>query len=270
MADQHNANVPAMGNQISADIPDIKENLEFHKDAFQLIWETWSDTDNSSNSLDSALGWSDGTYTYDFPTNGIAAHSVIMLGNSSTILWMYLNTAPPGWKVLTTGEDSVLAVKATARASGTADGNTANHLIDAGSGDFVNDGVVVGDTAYNITDGTSALVTVVAATDLTLASYAFPDGNEEYEVGTKFVDPGGNQADAGSWEIAGITVAAHSTHNHTMTATGRDALGESGTTYYFPTTKTISTGGPTTHTVAFDETYRPVASIGRLFQLDTA
>jgi hypothetical protein len=42
MADQHNSNIPAMGNQISADIPDIKENLEFHKDAFQVIFQSWT------------------------------------------------------------------------------------------------------------------------------------------------------------------------------------------------------------------------------------
>ena len=37
MADQHNANIPAMANQISADIPDIKENLEWHKDVLQML-----------------------------------------------------------------------------------------------------------------------------------------------------------------------------------------------------------------------------------------
>lgn len=37
MADQHNANIPAVGNQISSDIPDIKENLEWHKDLLQMI-----------------------------------------------------------------------------------------------------------------------------------------------------------------------------------------------------------------------------------------
>lgn len=37
IADQHNDNIPAVGNQISSDIPDIKENLEWHKDCFQAI-----------------------------------------------------------------------------------------------------------------------------------------------------------------------------------------------------------------------------------------
>jgi len=37
MADQHNDNVPAVGNQIANDIPDIKENLEWHKDLLQML-----------------------------------------------------------------------------------------------------------------------------------------------------------------------------------------------------------------------------------------
>ena len=110
MGDQHNANIPAMGDQISADIPDIKENLEFHKDALERILQTWSDSDNSAQKLDSGVGFNDGTYNYEFPTNQIAAHSVIMLGNASTIAWFYLNTAPPGWKALTTGADMVLGI----------------------------------------------------------------------------------------------------------------------------------------------------------------
>lgn len=44
MADQHNDGIPAVGNQISSDIPDIKENLEFHKDCFQTICNGFSNT----------------------------------------------------------------------------------------------------------------------------------------------------------------------------------------------------------------------------------
>lgn len=44
MADQHNANIPAMGNTIAADIPDIKENLEYHKDVFEAFVNSWSNT----------------------------------------------------------------------------------------------------------------------------------------------------------------------------------------------------------------------------------
>ena len=44
MVDIHNDNIPALGNTIAADIPDIKENLEFHKDAFQQITSGWSNS----------------------------------------------------------------------------------------------------------------------------------------------------------------------------------------------------------------------------------
>jgi hypothetical protein len=99
-----------MGNQISADIPDIKENLEFHKDAFQVIFQAWSDTDNSAGKFDSTTVFSDGTYTYTIPTNGVAGNAKFMIGDSSTVAWFYLNTAPPGWKALSTGADMVLAI----------------------------------------------------------------------------------------------------------------------------------------------------------------
>ena len=45
MADQWNENNPAVGNQISNDVPDIKENLEFIKDILESQGkQTWSDS----------------------------------------------------------------------------------------------------------------------------------------------------------------------------------------------------------------------------------
>lgn len=44
MADQHNSNIPAVGNQIVEDVADMKENFEWHKDVFQHICSGWSDT----------------------------------------------------------------------------------------------------------------------------------------------------------------------------------------------------------------------------------
>jgi hypothetical protein len=63
----------------------------------------------------------------------------------------------------------------------TADQYTLNHLKDADGTDWTTC-VQVGDTAYNLTDGTSAAVTAVAAHDLTLASNAFDNGNEIYLI----------------------------------------------------------------------------------------
>lgn len=44
MADQHNDNIPAIGNQIASDIPNIKENLEYHKDIFENFVGLWNST----------------------------------------------------------------------------------------------------------------------------------------------------------------------------------------------------------------------------------
>ncbi|MHC5059202.1 MAG: hypothetical protein ACYTKD_31500, partial [Planctomycetota bacterium] len=53
----------------------------------------------------------DGTYQASFPTNSVGADAKIMMGvTNSTIVWMYLNAAPPGWKIDTTGGDTVLAI----------------------------------------------------------------------------------------------------------------------------------------------------------------
>ena len=40
----HNPDIPQLTNQISDDIPDIRENLEYHKDVFENFLTTWSDS----------------------------------------------------------------------------------------------------------------------------------------------------------------------------------------------------------------------------------
>ena len=52
MADQHNDNIPAVANTIAADIPDIKENLEWHKDCFEAICTGWSNTVTTDLAVD--------------------------------------------------------------------------------------------------------------------------------------------------------------------------------------------------------------------------
>jgi len=121
-----NNTAPAVGNQIAADLPDITENFAHLKSGFVRIFQdTWSDSDLTDDKIDTTVGFNDGTYNVEFPTNGIGAHSVIMLGNSSTIVWMYLNTAPPGWKVTATGADSMIAVAGGSGLYNVNGGNTA-------------------------------------------------------------------------------------------------------------------------------------------------
>lgn len=67
-------------------------------------------------------GLNDGTYDIALPTNNMEA-AKFMIGNSSTIIWMYLNTAPPGWKALATGADTVLGVAGGAQAYNVNGGN---------------------------------------------------------------------------------------------------------------------------------------------------
>ena len=92
MADQHNDNIPAVGNQIANDIPDIKENLEYHLDLFNNFCGTVSKTDatgvypgdwgrtaiTSSDTLDDTHYWIDidasgGAVTLTLPAAATAA-----------------------------------------------------------------------------------------------------------------------------------------------------------------------------------------------------
>ena len=83
---------------------------------------------------------------------------------------------------------------------GTANTNTTNKLVDSGT-TFPTD--VVGQCAYNLTDGTSEFITARDdANTLSLGSDAFPDGNEDYyvcgltddEIDTATFDTAGNTA----------------------------------------------------------------------------
>lgn len=68
-------------------------------------------------------------------------------------------------------------------AAGTATSDSQDKLVDSGA-TFVADGVVVGDIAYNITDGTQAAITAVNAngTEVSFASDLFPAGTETYAI----------------------------------------------------------------------------------------
>lgn len=184
--------------------------------------------------------WSDGTNTIDFPTNGMAA-AKFMLGNSSTIAWFYLNTAPPGWKVLATGADTVLGVSGGANAfninGGTAGGTwTQPDHLHSGPSHYHGLGTMAGpDHTHTLSSTTTA------------ASYGSADvpvvisGGKLYEA----PDPG-----AGTAEQASST-----TGNPTATAlTGAMAADGTGNTSNSATANT----------------WRPSASVGKLFQMDTA
>lgn len=231
MADQHNSNIPAMGNQISADIPDIKENLEFHKDALQVIFETWSDSDNSSAKFNTATGFTDGTYNYEFPTNGVGAHSVIMLGTSSTIIWMYLNAAPPGWKVLATGADSVIGVS----------GGAASFNVNGGNPDSAATWTVSGLTKDAHTHS------------VTYHTHMWYDGA------------------TGEADIAVLQNDSPNQSARTFDSDGSSFVAFGSTTNkYVKNSGAGDTGAQSDSGVTSSGAWRPKASIGKLYQLDTA
>jgi hypothetical protein len=216
MADQHNSNIPAMGNQISADIPDIKENLEFHKDAFQVIFQSWSDSDNSSAKFDSTTVFSDGTYTYTIPTNGVAGNAKFMIGDSNSIAWFYLNTAPPGWKALATGADMVLAISG-------------------------------GTDAYNVNGGNPDSEATWTQSNYTLLAADIP----------------------GHTHAAGTLVGNYGTGSGgTLELVATASYGNQSTVSGSVTGATAPTGGGGGHN--HGSSWRPKASVGKLFQLDTA
>lgn len=68
-----------------------------------------------------------GAYNASMPTNGVGANAKFMMGLNTTIIWMYLNVAPPGWKVTANGADMVCGI------SGGAQAFNANGGTDAGT-----------------------------------------------------------------------------------------------------------------------------------------
>jgi len=204
-----NADIPALANQLSSDIPDIEENFQELHDVITAITNGTLGTTTAANFRVDVLadastmtspvvttGFNDGTQAISWPTNGMSA-AKFMLGNSNTIAWFYLNAAPPGWKVLSTGADTVLAVSG-------------------------------GAATYNANGGTAG----------------------------------------GDFDIATANMPAHTHTKCTLTAAGGGSVNSAVYAGYSGDTsgQTFNTGS----TGSGDGLYRPAASIGKLFQLDTA
>ena len=72
MTDQHHDSTPAVGNQISADIPDIAENLGWFKDCFQKICNGFADASLTSFGFVDTI-WVPASAMIPTTTNGAAA-----------------------------------------------------------------------------------------------------------------------------------------------------------------------------------------------------
>lgn len=198
---------------------------------------------NASNRLEfgavlTTKQWHDGTNTIDFPTNGMAA-AKFMLGNSSTIAWFYLNTAPPGWKVLSTGADTIISVSGGTAAynanGGTAGGTwTQPNHTHTGPSHTHGLGTMAGPNhTHTLTSTTTG------------ASYGSADIPVVISGGDLYESP---NAGASTAEAASAT-----TGNPTATALS-GAMASDGTG---------ATSGSATA-----NTWRPSASVGKLYQLD--
>jgi hypothetical protein len=148
------------------------------------------------------------------PTNGVAGDAVFMLGDSDTVVWMYLNAAPPGWKALATGADTVLAVS-------------------GGSEDYSGDGGTAG-------------------------------GDWTWNHNHKWFNFVGVNSNNQTYNSAGTAI----TLSNSVAGGSCNGLGAAYDIAVGVGQSTVSVSGWTNNND--DETWRPSASIGKLFQLDTA
>ena len=216
----------------------------------------------------------DGTNTIDFPTNGMAA-AKFMLGNSNTIAWFYLNTAPPGWKVLSTGADTVLSVSGGAGLynanGGTAGGESwANLKAHTHTGpSHTHTGPSHTHTGPSHTHPAGGLTapnhTHTLATGTPVGSRAAGD-----PIGTFNTTGGGSELyirGAGDGET--FTPRTITTGNPSATAvTGNTEAAGTGATGADGTGATGADGTGATGAQSTAD-IRPTASVGKLFQLDS-
>lgn len=184
-----------------------------------------------------------GSFTAVFPTNGLA-NSKIMLGDSNTIAWFYLNAAPPGWKVLATGADTVIAVAGGTDAYNVAGGSQA--------GTWTISGVTV--DAHSHAAGTLSAGSHNHQWYNQVSSGV--DDQTYNSGGSGVVIPGASKTN--SSKHLELSIANDSAPNDCYTSNTTPSMSGS----------TASDAGGTATTSA--GTWRTKASVGKLFQLDTA
>lgn len=213
-----------------------------------------------------------GAYTAAMPTNGVAASSIIMLGTSSTIIWMYLNAAPPGWKALSTGADTVLGVS----------GGSGYYNVNGGNADSLASWTVSGLTMAHTHTGPDHTHTLSAHTHTGPShTHTGPSHTHLWCNGADTYTSNGSSTAAVlveaaySSEASGyrvITSGGYYVQNGGTGASGAGGTGASGA----PSSDVTGSGGTgntsaaSTSSVTSSGVWRPKASVGKLFQLDTA
>ena len=157
---------------------------------------------------------------------------------------MYLNTAPPGWKALSTGADMVL-------------------------------GIAGGAAAFNVNGGNPDSVATWVISGLTADAHTHT-GAAHTHTGPSHVHSSPVHSHTGTTNtetVSGVNVASDGgtdSHTHTFTTddssaadTGAEGTGATGSTTPGASAAASATG------VTASGAWRPKASVGKLFQLDT-
>lgn len=240
-----NTDNPKTTNQILEDVADIEENLQELHDVIQAITTgTLGTTEPAAFTVDVVVAASinDGTNDISFPTNNSGA-AVFMVGDNgagNNTMWMYLNAAPTGWKVSTTGGDSVLAIS-------------------GGSGDYnVNGGNPDSAASWEV-DGFT--VAAEAAHTHTAANHVHQWYQHNASAHHESYASNGSEQTMAASEVAYTGIKVSSGTDNVMNAD-----------QYTSSAGAAATGAGSSHTHGFshDSSWRPSASVGKLFDLDTA
>jgi hypothetical protein len=141
MANQYNDAIPAVANQIAADIPDIQETLGFFKDCFGAVATGWSATVTTGLHINDVYFWP---------------------GGGTTKLLFYADTAPTGWTLITTTDDKAVMVTKGSGAGGESGGgahSTGSWTQTTHNHQWLNDrGALISQQSYN-SAGTVADIT---------------------------------------------------------------------------------------------------------------
>lgn len=230
-------------------------------------------------------GVNDGTQDIDFPTNNMSA-AKFMLGTSSTIIWMYLNTAPPGWKALSTGADTVCGIS----------GGAGDYNVNGGNPDSSATWTIAGLTkdahTHDFDDGGHTHTGPSHAHGLNSHTHTGPNHNHQWfdwqGAGTtdkSYASNGTAQnlsltaSQSGNYHLVvsqnNYTDALDADQYTSKSGTGNTGAAagnteNAGTGASGSTNATGTTGAQSDSAVSSDGTWRASASVGKLFQLDTS
>lgn len=234
MANQKISQLVELTTPADADIVPIVDDSETSSEKTKQI--TFANLKLAVTGVGATYGIT-GAYTATLPTNGVSAAAKFMLGDSSTIIWMYLNVAPPGWKVLTTGSDTVLGIKG-------------------------------GSYSFNVNGGNPDSSATWTISGLTMATHYHTGPSHNHKVFDYKTPGAGVYGQIYNSSGTLIDVSFTNTTEVGFAATAGTSL--INVDFYTSNAGTGNTGYNSSSGVSSAGTWRPKASIGKLFQLDTA